>query len=127
MDSEQSLLPDTYGEPDKELIKLITPNVMPCPVNCGYFEELDNHLCPADKSHPREHCRENFDISESILQTHNFDDEALSDIFDVLRAQGSFCDCEVLYNVVETNRLKAEYWRSRASDINTAPIPNASE
>jgi hypothetical protein len=100
---------------------------MACLVNCGFFEELDDRLCPADKSKTRDRCRGNFDLSESILRTHNFDDHALSDIFDVLRAQGGFCDCEVLYNVAETNRLKAEYWRSRASEMNTAPIPHSSE
>ena len=127
MDSDESLRPDPSEEPDEELIKSITPNVMSCLVNCGYFEELDNRLCPADTSKPREHCQGNFNISESILQTHDFDNESLADIFDVLKAQGGFCDCEVLYNVVETNRLKAEYWRSRANESNPAPIPHSSE
>ena len=28
--------------------------------------------------------------------------------------QGGFCDCEVLYNVLDESRLKAEYWTARA-------------
>ena len=127
MDSNESFTPDPPGEADEELIESITPNVMACLVDCRYFEELDNRLCPADKSRPREHCHGNFDISESILRKHDFDNEALSDIFDVLRAQGGFCDCEVLYNVAETNRLKTEYWRSRANEMGPGPIPHSSE
>lgn len=120
-------MPNPSEEPDEELTQSITPNVMSCLVNCGYFEELDNRLCPADKSNPPEQCHGNFDISESILRARNFDNEAVSDIFDVLSAQGGFCDCEVLYNVAEPNRLKAEYWRSQASEMNPGPIPHSSE
>jgi Protein of unknown function (DUF2695) len=39
----------------------------------------------------------------------------LDDIFAVLQSKGGFCDCEVLYNVAETSRLKAKYWRSQVA------------
>lgn len=32
--------------------------------------------------------------------------------------QGGFCDCEILYNVVENGRLKAEYWTARSEGRN---------
>jgi hypothetical protein len=99
---------------------------MKCLSNCNFFEELDDRLCPADKSIPREHCLGNFEISESILRKHGFDNEELADVFDVLRAQGGFCDCEVLYNVAETDRLKAEYWRARAAD-DPGPVQHSTE
>ena len=31
--------------------------------------------------------------------------------------KGGFCDCEILYNVVEESRLKAEYWQARAAGV----------
>jgi hypothetical protein len=31
--------------------------------------------------------------------------------------QGGFCDCEILYNVAEQSRLKAEYWMAKAEGL----------
>jgi hypothetical protein len=56
-------------------------------------------------------------ISESILAERGFPAEDLDDIFDVLRSKGGFCDCEILYNAVEESRLKAEYWKARAKEL----------
>ena len=44
----------------------------------------------------------------------NLDTTAMEEVFDVLRSQGGFCDCEVLYNVSESSRLKATYWRDKS-------------
>ena len=38
-------------------------------------------------------------------------------MFHVLMARGGYCDCEILYNAVEESRLKAEYWRARAEEV----------
>ena len=32
-------------------------------------------------------------------------------------ARGGYCDCEILYNALDESRLKAEYWRARAEQI----------
>jgi hypothetical protein len=48
-----------------------------------------------------------------ILQ--NLERGDLSDIFEVLTSRGGFCDCEILYNAAGDNKLKSEYWRSRAA------------
>jgi hypothetical protein len=109
---------------DNELIASITPDVMRCLAGCNFFEELDNHLCPSDKSSSRECCRRDHAIAESILRSHQFDEADRADIFNVLRAQGGFCDCEILYNVAETSRLKAEYWRARAEGKEPPPAHN---
>ena len=37
----------------------------------------------------------------------------VDDILAVLTSRGACCDCEVLYNVAEESRLKAQYWSSR--------------
>jgi hypothetical protein len=42
-------------------------------------------------------------------------------MFAVLRAQGACCDCEVLYNVAESSRLKAEYWKRQAHGTEAKP------
>jgi hypothetical protein len=58
-------------------------------------------------------------LSESILQASGFEHDDFSDIFAVLQSKGACCDCEVLYNVAEKSRLKAKYWRSRATGQHT--------
>jgi hypothetical protein len=107
---------------DDELISSIAPDVMRCLGRCRYFEKLDEHLSPADNSTPTEKCDGSFRLSETILLASGFERDALHDIIAVLKSKGGFCDCEVLYNVAETSRLKANYWRSRAAgEATTTP------
>jgi hypothetical protein len=94
---------------DDVLTAQIAPDVMRCLASRGFFEELDNHLCPTDSSNGREYCGGNHEVSKAILRSKGFDESAIGDVCAVLEAQGGFCDCEILYNVVETCRLKAEY------------------
>src|SRR5215475_10591578 len=110
---------------DDELISSMSPNVMTCLWRCSYFEKLDELLSPEDNLTPTEKYEGSFRLSESILLASGFERDALADIIDVLQFKGGFCDCEVLYNVVETSRLKAKYWRSRAEG-ETPHIPHAS-
>jgi hypothetical protein len=105
------------ADPDNELIASISPDVMKCLVRSGFFEKLDDLLCPRDHSHQREGCRGDYKLSESVLLASEFERTDLDDIFGVLRSKGGCCDCEILYNVAESSRLKAEYWRSRAEGL----------
>ena len=95
-------------------IASITPDVMGCLSNCNSFEDLDDRLCPAENSKIRQFCLGDHLVSESILRAQSFADADIADILAVLAAQGGSCDCEILYNVVESSRLKAECWRAKA-------------
>jgi hypothetical protein len=110
---------------DDELIASITQYVMACLAARKFFEELDNRLCPTDASVTRELCQGDYAVSESILRACGFDEGERRDIFRVLRAQGGCCDCEVLYNVIEANRLKAEHWRARAAGLQPPATHNS--
>jgi uncharacterized protein DUF2695 len=46
-------------------------------------------------------------LSESILAAAGFERAEVDNIFAMLQSKGGCCDCEVLYNVAETSRLKA--------------------
>jgi uncharacterized protein DUF2695 len=83
----------------------------------GFFRELDNRFCPTDSAAKRERCAGNHVVSKSILKSLAFDETSIGEIIDVLRSQGGCCDCEVLYNVAETSRLKSEYWHVRAKSL----------
>lgn len=79
---------------------------MKCLDRSLFFEKLDDVLCPKDCSEVRQGCGSDYKLSESILLASGFDASDLVDIFDVLRGQGGFCDCEILYNVAESSRLR---------------------
>jgi len=104
---------------DDNLISSISPDVMKCLGRCGFFEKLDWLLSPEDDSIPAQGCDGTYKLCESILIAAGFERAELDDIFAVLQSKGGFCDCEVLYNVAETSRLKANYWRGRATGQTT--------
>jgi Protein of unknown function (DUF2695) len=104
-------------DPHHDLILSITPDVMTCLERSGFFHKLDDLLCAEDQSQPRTDCAGDYQLSERILRADGFDSTELADIFGVLRSQGGCCDCEILYNVVESNRLKAAYWRNQAKGL----------
>jgi hypothetical protein len=109
------------GGTDSDLIASITPNVMTCLRRSLFFERLMTSCVPKEDLHEREVCAANYRISKRALEASGFDSGDFQDIFNVLRAQGACCDCEVLYNVSESSRLKAEYWKSRADRTETKP------
>ena len=100
---------------DDDFVSLIASDVMACLLRSGYFDKLDNILSPGNDSSPAQTCDGTFRLSESVLLGCGFVRGDLDDIFAVLRSKGGCCDCEVLYNVAETSRLKAKYWRSQAA------------
>lgn len=107
--------------PDSDLIASITPDVMTCFRRSHFFERLDDLLCPTADSGQREVCGGDYKISKRILEAAGFDSDDLRDMFAVLRAQGACCDCEALYNVAESSRLKAEYWKRQAHGTEAKP------
>jgi Protein of unknown function (DUF2695) len=109
--------PEDLEYPDSALIADITPDVMRCLVGAGIFEALDDVLCPADPREPRRPCYGDYRHARAVLLARGFRDDELFDVFHVLMARGGYCDCEILYNAVELSRLKAEYWRARAEEI----------
>ena len=106
--------PEDLRYPDEELIDAITPDVMRCLAGARFFELLDDAMCPEDADQQRCQCWGDFRNSRPILLSRGFKEEELFDVFHVLMRQGGFCDCEILYNVVEESRLKAEYWIARS-------------
>ena len=97
---------------------------MACLRLAQFFEQLDDLLCPKQESRPREVCQGNYNLSKRVLDAAGFDSTDVEDIFGVLRSQGACCDCEALYNVVESSRLKAEYWRAHL-DVDTKHVPHS--
>ncbi len=100
---------------DENFIASIASDVMRCLTSRGFFAALDDVLSPIDESRARIACEGDHKNSKTILLAHGFDESDFSDIFAVLTNRGGFCDCEILYNAVESSRLKAKYWRAQAA------------
>ena len=114
---------DTSVEPgkvesDEEFANSIAPEVLRCLAASNFFEALDDKLSPADGSAANRKCDGTFAITKLILHSQNYEEEELDDIILVLQSRGGFCDCEVLYNVSEENRLKSDYWSRKAAGKN---------
>ena len=106
--------------PDRDFISSITTDVMGCLGRSQFFAKLDDLLCPTGGTGPQaKECCGDYKLSEAILREAGYDSLDLQDIFDVLRAQGGCCDCEILYNFAGASRLKANYWRRRAHELDS--------
>ena len=105
---------DPDDQTDDEFIASIAPDVMASLEHSGFFEKLDDVLCPEESSLPRPKCTGDYTISAPILRASGYEDSDLADIFSVLRSKGGFCDCEILYNAVDSSRLKSDYWQKKA-------------
>lgn len=103
--------------PDEELIANITPDVMRILKGTRFFDRLDDAMCPAEAGRTPGQCWGDFRNTIPILHNCRITEDELLDVLHVLMLQGGFCDCEILYNVVEENRLKAEYWKARAAGL----------
>jgi hypothetical protein len=110
-------------EPDAEFVDDIAPDVVGVLEKGHFFERLDELVCPVDPSNQDARCGHSFDHSVSILQDLGMDSEDVNDVLAVLKSKGGCCDCEVLYNVVEESRLKAQYWKERAAELTTDKQP----
>ena len=104
-------------ECDEELTASITPEVMRVLGGLSFFEKLDDALSPEDSMAAPARCDATYELSEAILRASDIDASDFPDIFCVLKAQGGGCDCEILYNVSESNRLKQRYWMERAKGL----------
>ena len=119
--------PEDLRYPDEQLIEDITPDVMRILNGTGFFRQLDDVMCPADNEGRPAQCWGDFRNSKPLLHKCGITEEELFDVFHVLMLQGGFCDCEILYNVVEENRLKAGYWMARAEGLEPRNPHNRAE
>ncbi|HEX9120581.1 MAG TPA: DUF2695 domain-containing protein [Terriglobales bacterium] len=106
--------------PGSKFIASIAPDVMKSLERAQFIAKLDDLFCPKDRSQQPKRCRGDFRHSKSILKASGYDSAALADILGVLRSQGGFCDCEVLYNVAKSSRLKSRYWKAKAKKLTPA-------
>ncbi len=100
--------------PDERVVGEIAPNILRVLEGVGFFSELDEMLFPEDLSKPGRLCHGNFENAKKILNAKGFGPDEHFDVFHVLMARGGYCDCEILYNAVESSRLKANYWKAKA-------------
>ena len=104
------------GSENDDLIASISPHVMRYLGRVGYFGRLDDLLSPADELRPPETCDGTYRLTESILATLVVDETDLAEVLAVLSHNGACCDYEVLYNIADSSRLRAKYWKKRTEE-----------
>jgi hypothetical protein len=100
--------------------KDIAPNLIGYLEREHFFKRLSVLFCPLDESKTCVQCQHNFEYSIRILQEIGMDPIEIDEVIAVLESRGGCCDCEILFNIVEEGRLKAEYWKSKASELNAS-------
>jgi Protein of unknown function (DUF2695) len=80
----------------------------------GFFTKLDDRFAPITADVESALCWGDYRAAKAILPTCAVAESEWFDVFHVLMAQGGFCDCEILYNVVQTSRFAQRYWETRA-------------
>jgi hypothetical protein len=112
---------------DSDLIASITPDVMTYLRRSQFFERLDDLMCPKEGDGELTFCGGDYKIATTVLEDTGFDSTELPDIFNVLKFQGGCSDCEILYNVAQSSRMKAQYWKSRAHAENVSSRDGAAQ
>ncbi len=102
----------------------IAPDVLAALEKSGAFSPLDDLMAREDELAGAEPCQGDFRLLKRVLAEKGFGKHGeIDEIFDichVMMFHGAFCDCEVLFNVVETSRLKSRYWIKRAKEVQKA-------
>ena len=110
--------PEDLQYPDAELMENIASDVLAAVERAGVVAALDDLMAPESETATPEQCHGDFRLLKKVLPQKGFGKRGeVDEVFDVCHVmmhRGGYCDCEVLYNVVETSRLKSRYWKKRA-------------
>ena len=117
--------------PDEQFIASISSNVLATVERAGVFSALDDLLAPEASSAAAASCHGDFRHTKAVLGQTGFGQcgqvDEVFDVCHVFMAKGGFCDCEILFNVLEMNRLKSRYWKKRAEEAQGGAGPNERE
>lgn len=102
---------------DVDFVSDIAPDVLGVLAADCFFERLDDLFCPLDPTIARVRCGHSFKQTIDLLHEFGMSSDDIDDVLAVLKSRGGCCDCEVLFNVAEESRLKAEYWNARAAEL----------
>jgi hypothetical protein len=117
VDNENSSNSPDQEMSDEEIVASILRYAMNCLDRDEFFEALDDHFSPTDSSHELATCQGNRSVSTSMLRELGYEEASLDDVFEALKLQGGYCDCEILYNVAEERRLEAKYWQAQHTQL----------
>lgn len=116
--------------PDEHSIASIAPHVLATIERAGVFSALDDLFAP-ESGAAGASCHGDFRHTKEVLGQKGFgrkgEVDEVFDICHVFMSKGGYCDCEVLFNVSDTNRLKSGYWKKRAEEAQQGARPNERE
>jgi hypothetical protein len=77
---------------------------------------------PNSGGEAREVCAGDYTLAKRVLQAGGFDSADWEDIFMCSGRKAHVVNCEIVYNVAEASRLKAQYWKSSPRVRNSATL-----
>ena len=102
-------------DPNEEVsVEEIAPYVIGSLRREGFFEKLESMVFPTGVIDNKV-CDGTYAISIRILTESGFDEEDQLDLLAVAQSMGGFCDCEIVLNVDEDSKVRADYWRGEQS------------
>jgi hypothetical protein len=95
-----------------EFISDITPDVIAVLKRQSFFELLEKETFP-DGIIGSSTCRHDFSATTELLSQLGHDADAIRDVIDVMRANGGFCDCEIVLNAAPESKVREAYWKAQ--------------
>ena len=109
------MLEDSQREFD-EFISDITPDVMVVLVRQSFFEQLEREVFP-NGAIDSSACKHDFSITMRVLSQSGYDEDAIRDVIDVMRANGGYCDCEIILNAALQSKVSENYWKGEHAKL----------
>ena len=82
----------------------------------NFFVQLEEQVFPTE-SVDNSNCKHDFSITERLAKELGFDHADIDDIVDVMRANGGFCDCEIVRNAAPESRVREKYWKAKHAKL----------
>jgi hypothetical protein len=99
---------------EQDFVDEIATEVLEILNHLQFFQKLESRVFPDGDSGAR-NCDHSYRHTESILQADNIPSKMQEFILIACKAQGGFCDCEILYNVDDREDCpRAQYWRAKS-------------
>lgn len=110
-------IPEELIYHDEQIVDNISSDIMENLHDKGFFKKLQEKMYPGNSEQQPIECKHDFSISKQILYDLDFCANDQFDIFHVLMSKGAYCDCEILYNIIEKDNLRKKYWDEKCKVI----------
>ncbi len=103
---------DNSAPDEEDFVESIAPDVLRVLRGKSFFKKLESSVFPTGVIDHKT-CDGTYARCQKILTDSGFSEDDQIDVIAVMRSMGGFCDCEIVLNVDEDSKVRAEYWRGQ--------------